>query len=163
MIYELKYEQNDKYNTNNKNDKFISLWEEEEKAKENAIEKQIEEELGFTNYIKYLSSKSLPLIGHNIYFDLMFIYDKFISDLPPDFYTYKTSLHKAFFNRLLKSHKITNYFKTTRHFNTKKHATFLKDCVIMLILFAAINAYGCGLNGSRPNWTSSPWAYSPFS
>ena len=96
MIYELKYEQNDKYNTNNKNDKFISLWEEEEKAKENAIEKQIEEELGFTNYIKYLSTKSLPLIGHNIYFDLMFIYDKFISDLPPDFYTYKTSLHKYF-------------------------------------------------------------------
>ena len=70
MIYELKYEQNDKYNTNNKNDNFISLWEDEEKAKENAIEKQIEEELGFTNYIKYLSSKSLPLIGHNIYFDL---------------------------------------------------------------------------------------------
>jgi len=74
----------------------MSLWENEEKAKEDAIEKQIQEELGFTNYIKYLSSKSIPIIGHNIYFDLMFIYDKFISDLPSDFYSFKSSLHKYF-------------------------------------------------------------------
>ena len=96
MIYEFKYEQNNKYNTMNKNDEFISLWEDDEKVQEKAIEKQVEEELGFTNYIKYLSSKSLPLIGHNIYFDLMFIYDKFISDLPSDFYTFKSSIHKYF-------------------------------------------------------------------
>ena len=93
MIYELKYDLNNKIN---KNDEFMSLWENEEKAKEDVIEKQIQEELGFTNYIKYLSSKSIPIIGHNIYFDLMFIYDKFISDLPSDFYSFKSSLHKYF-------------------------------------------------------------------
>ena len=96
MIYELRYDLNSKYNVGNKNDELMSLWENEEKIKEDNIEKQIEEELGFTNYIKYLSSKSIPLIGHNIYFDLMFIYDKFISDLPQDFYTFKSSLHKYF-------------------------------------------------------------------
>ena len=96
MIYELRYDLNNKYNIGNKNDELMSLWENEEKIKEDNIEKQIEEELGFTNYIKYLSSKSIPLIGHNIYFDLMFIYDKFLSDLPSDFYTFKSSLHKYF-------------------------------------------------------------------
>lgn len=96
MIYELKYEPNNKYTSMNKTEELISLWEDEEKSKESIIEKQIEEELGFTNYIKYLSSKSIPLIGHNIYFDLMFLYDKFLSDLPSDFYTFKSSLHKYF-------------------------------------------------------------------
>ena len=40
FIYELKYEQNDKYNTNNKNDEFISVLEDGEKAKENFINRK---------------------------------------------------------------------------------------------------------------------------
>ena len=55
MIYELKYDPNNKYINLNKNNELISSWEDEEKTQENFISKQIEEELGFTNYINYLS------------------------------------------------------------------------------------------------------------
>ena len=96
MIYELKYDPNNKYNTLNKKEELISLWEDEDRIQENKIDTQIEDELGFTKYIKYLSSKQIPLIGHNIYFDLMFLYDKFLSNLPQDFYTFKSSLHNYF-------------------------------------------------------------------
>ena len=96
FIYELKYDQNNKFNNINKKEELISLWEDEDKTQEKIISTQIEEELGFSNYIKYLSSKKIPLIGHNIYFDLMFLYDKFISDLPQDFYNFKSSLHDYF-------------------------------------------------------------------
>ena len=96
IIYELKYDQNNKYIALNKKEELISLWEDDDKIQENKIFTQIEEELGFTNYIKYLSSKQIPLIGHNIYFDLLFIYDKFLSNLPQDFYSFKSSLHKYF-------------------------------------------------------------------
>ena len=96
IIYELKYDPNNKYNFSSQKEELISLWEDDDKIQENKIFTQIEEELGFTNYIKYLSSKQIPLIGHNIYFDLLFIYDKFLSNLPQDFYTFKSSLHKYF-------------------------------------------------------------------
>ena len=96
IIYELKYDPNNKYNSFNQKEELISLWEDDDKIQENKIFTQIEEELGFTNFIKYLSSKQIPLIGHNIYFDLLFIYDKFLSNLPQDFYTFKSSLHKYF-------------------------------------------------------------------
>ena len=135
MIYELKYDPNNKYINLNKNNELISSWEDEEKTQENFISKQIEEELGFTNYIKYLSSKSLPLIGHNIYFDLMFIYDKFISDLPSDFYTFKTSLHKYFpiiYDTKAISSSEENYENKTnlellyKNIQKKKYDTYVK-------------------------------------
>ena len=135
MIYELKYEQNNKNNNMNNNDEFISLLEDEEKIKDKIIEKQISDELGFSKYIKYLSSKSLPLIGHNIYFDLMFIYDKFISDLPPDFYTYKSSLHnyfpKIYDTKLISSSKENFENKTNlevlyKTIQKKKYDTYVK-------------------------------------
>jgi hypothetical protein len=63
-------------------------------------ENLIEEELGFSNFIQLLidqnSIRPTPIVGHNIFFDLMFIYDKFISDLPESFHNFKTSLHKFF-------------------------------------------------------------------
>ena len=96
MIYELKYDLNNKYSTLNKKEELISLWEDDDKIQENQIDLQIEGELGFTKYIKYLSSSRIPLIGHNIYFDLMFLYDKFLSNLPNDFSTFKSSLHNFF-------------------------------------------------------------------
>ena len=135
MIYELKYDPNNKYINLNKNNDLISSWEDEDKTQENFISKQIEEELGFTNYIKYLSSKSLPLIGHNIYFDLMFIYDKFISDLPSDFYTFKTSLHKYFpiiYDTKAISSSEENYENKTnlellyKNIQKKKYDTYVK-------------------------------------
>ena len=83
IIYEIKYQPQNKINDiiNEKNDD---------------INKLVEEELGFSNYIKYLSDKKIPIIGHNMYFDTMFIYDKLIGDLPDDFYNFKTEIHKYF-------------------------------------------------------------------
>ena len=79
MIYELKQQPQNQINIDEHN-----------------INKLIEDELGFTKYIKYLSDKKIPIIGHNIYFDTMFIYDKLIADLPDDFYTFKSEIHKYF-------------------------------------------------------------------
>lgn len=63
---------------------------------EQNIDELVENELGFSIYLEYLLQKKLPIIGHNIYFDIMFIYDKLINDLPEDFYEFKTEIHKLF-------------------------------------------------------------------
>ena len=81
MIYKLKYQTQSKKNIVNS---------------ENEIDKLVEKELGFSKYIKYLSDKKIPIIGHNIYFDTMFIYDKLIGDLPDDFYSFKSEINKYF-------------------------------------------------------------------
>lgn len=60
------------------------------------INELVEDELGFSLYLKYIIDKKIPIIGHNMYFDMMFLYDKLIGDLPPDFYTFKTKIHKYF-------------------------------------------------------------------
>lgn len=60
------------------------------------INELVENELGFSIYLEYLLQKKLPIIGHNIYFDIMFIYDKLINDLPEDFYEFKEEVHKLF-------------------------------------------------------------------
>ena len=53
-------------------------------------------ELGFSQFIQIIIDKKIPIIGHNIYFDMMFIYDKLIGDLPKDFYSFKTKIHYYF-------------------------------------------------------------------
>ena len=54
------------------------------------------EELGFSLFIEYLCEKKIPIIGHNIYYDMMFLYDKLIGDLPLDFYSFKKKIHEYF-------------------------------------------------------------------
>ena len=63
---------------------------------ENKIKELVENELGFSLYIDYLCKKKIPIIGHNIYYDMMFLYDKLIGDLPDDFYTFKKQIHEYF-------------------------------------------------------------------
>ena len=63
---------------------------------ENKIKELVENELGFSLYIDYLCKKKIPIIGHNIYYDMMFLYDKLIGDLPNDFYTFKKQIHEYF-------------------------------------------------------------------
>lgn len=67
----------------------------------NNLDSVIEEELGFSKFIdliiqRNLNDSPIPIIGHNIFFDLLFIYDKFIDDLPDKFYEFKKSLHRCF-------------------------------------------------------------------
>ena len=63
---------------------------------EELIEQLTNEELGFSRFIEYLCSKKIPIIGHNIYYDMMFLYDKLIGDLPSDFYSFKKQIHEYF-------------------------------------------------------------------
>lgn len=60
------------------------------------IDALVEDEVGFSIFIEYISQKKIPIIGHNIYFDMMFIYEKLIDDLPDDFYSFKTLVNKYF-------------------------------------------------------------------
>ena len=64
---------------------------------EETINDLIFEELGFSKmYIEYIINKKIPIIGHNIFMDIMFIYDKFIDDLPEDYYKFKQKVHENF-------------------------------------------------------------------
>ena len=63
---------------------------------EKKIKELVQDELGFSLYIEYLCQKKIPIIGHNIYYDMMFLYDKLIGDLPDDFYSYKQKIHEYF-------------------------------------------------------------------
>ena len=110
-IYELKYQQQTKLN-DDEYDKYIN--------------KLIEDELGFSKYIKYLSDKKIPIIGHNIYFDTMFIYSKLIGDLPDDFYSFKQEIHKYFpiiYDTKTISSSLKKYEKTSLD---SLHRTILK-------------------------------------
>ena len=63
---------------------------------EKKIKELVQDELGFSLYIEYFCQKKIPIIGHNIYYDMMFLYDKLIGDLPDDFYSYKQKIHEYF-------------------------------------------------------------------
>ena len=65
-------------------------------SNEEIIEELTNEELGFSKFIEYLCQKQIPIIGHNIYYDMMFLYDKLIGDLPPNFYSFKQKIHQYF-------------------------------------------------------------------
>ena len=65
-------------------------------SNEEIIEELTEEELGFSKFIEYLCNKKIPIIGHNIYYDMMFLYDKLIGDLPDNFYAFKQKIHQYF-------------------------------------------------------------------
>ena len=65
-------------------------------SNEEIVNQLTDEELGFSKFIEYLCSKKIPIIGHNIYYDMMFVFDKLIGDLPPDFYSFKEQIHQYF-------------------------------------------------------------------
>jgi hypothetical protein len=72
-------------------------------------EEILEEEIGFAKYIKLISESKKAMIGHNFYFDMMFIYEKFINDLPETFFEYKTEINN-YFPELFDTKFITSKF-----------------------------------------------------
>lgn len=52
--------------------------------------------VGFTNVVKLLINSKKPLVGHNCYFDLLFLYSHFIDTLPYSYDDFKKSLNKLF-------------------------------------------------------------------
>ena len=65
-------------------------------SNEDIVNELVKDELGFSLYIDYLCKKKIPIIGHNIYYDMMFLYDKLIGDLPDNFYAFKQKIHEYF-------------------------------------------------------------------
>lgn len=93
----------------------------------NNLDSLIEEELGFSNCIDLLvrhnqTVKPIPIVGHNIFFDLLFIYDKFIMDLPDKFHEYKDSLNKHF--PLIYDNKLITSRLASTFDNTKLEAIY---------------------------------------
>lgn len=64
--------------------------------KQNLIENLTFEEIGFSNVIYLLIKNKTRLIGHNLYFDLLFLYDKFLDDLPATFWEFKKHMNELF-------------------------------------------------------------------
>jgi poly(A)-specific ribonuclease len=60
------------------------------------VDEIVDDELGFSKFINLVIGSGKPIIGHNLYYDLMFMYEKFIDDLPDTFWDYKSALSKYF-------------------------------------------------------------------
>ena len=97
------------------------------------IQELVEDELGFSLFIDYLCKKKIPIIGHNIYYDMMFVYDKLIGDLPDDFYTFKKKVHE-YFPKIYDTKYISTALKQkSKKYNIEKtsldavYKTILKD------------------------------------
>ena len=46
------------------------------------VETLYEYELGFSRIVEIMIKEKKPLIGHNMFLDIMFLYQQFIADLP---------------------------------------------------------------------------------
>ncbi|KAH9523435.1 Poly(A)-specific ribonuclease pnldc1 [Bulinus truncatus] len=57
---------------------------------------QIVQLLGFTRIFRLLQIAQKPIIGHNIFMDLMFMYEKFHNTLPDNYIKFKEDVHKMF-------------------------------------------------------------------
>lgn len=62
----------------------------------NKMKSLICQELGFSLIVNLLSKSKKPMIGHNTFFDMMFLYDKFIDNLPKDFSEFLVKLNTYF-------------------------------------------------------------------
>ena len=119
---------------------------------EENTENLIKDELGFSNLFEYLINKKIPLIGHNIYFDMMFLYDKLIDDLPEKFYDFKKEIHKHFpqiYDTKFISSKFVSFFtKGEKSNNTKLENLYkilIKNNFNTYIKFYADTREGFGL------------------
>lgn len=54
------------------------------------------ETIGFTNVIKLLITHRKPIVGHNVFLDLLFLYNTFIDDLPTTYKSFKEDFHSLF-------------------------------------------------------------------
>jgi hypothetical protein len=54
-------------------------------------------EIGFAKVIKKISDSKKPIIGHNMKFDLAFIYHQFYKELPERYEEFAESVNKHFF------------------------------------------------------------------
>jgi hypothetical protein len=67
-----------------------------DKHKDFNLEKAVDDELGFSLFIQELIKARKPIIGHNPFLDLLFIYENCIDDLPEDYLEFKHKVHSLF-------------------------------------------------------------------
>ena len=153
--FKKKFESSDNFNIEIKENtkliyenRFNISFEPNEENTENLIK----DELGFSNLFEYLINKKIPLIGHNIYFDMMFLYDKLIDDLPEKFYDFKKEIHKHFpkiYDTKFISSKFVSFFtKGEKSNNTKLENLYkilIKNNFNTYIKFYADTREGFGL------------------
>jgi len=60
------------------------------------VEEIYKRELGFTRIIQLLQSSKKPLVGHNLFFDVAFLYEQFIGRLPKTFAEFATAWKSHF-------------------------------------------------------------------
>lgn len=87
-----KENQNDSLSLSQKLDNLSILSEEK---KEEIID-VFQEEYGFTVIIDLLIESKVPLIGHNMIFDIMFLYNQFVDDLPDTYDEFTKSWYSCF-------------------------------------------------------------------
>ncbi|KAK3794624.1 hypothetical protein RRG08_003770 [Elysia crispata] len=61
-------------------------------------ERQVLEMLGFTRVFRLLTKVAIPIVGHNLLMDLIFMYEKFHKPLPESYSQFKQDMHKLFPN-----------------------------------------------------------------
>ena len=52
--------------------------------------------LGFTKIFEKIWEYKIKVIAHNGLFDLLYIYQSFVGDLPEDYFEFKKNIHKGF-------------------------------------------------------------------
>lgn len=89
---EKKENQNDSLSLSQRLDNLSILSEEK---KEEIID-VFQEEYGFTHIIDMLIESKIPLVGHNMIFDIMFLYNQFVDDLPDTYEEFTKSWYNCF-------------------------------------------------------------------
>lgn len=88
------------------------------------LESSLTDELGFSNLIKVLIESKKPIIGHNMLYDMLFIYDKFIDDLPYKLEDFLINVNLYFPHTL--DTKILSH--NSNKFSVTKLSDMLKSC-----------------------------------
>lgn len=82
---------------------------------DDAISDMIDQEMGFTRVIEMIIDAKKPLIGHNMMFDLCFIYHQFVEDLPRTFKDFtkgwNSNLPEIYDTKVVS--EVTNHFSKT--------------------------------------------------
>jgi len=63
---------------------------------DDAREKLYVHEMGFTLIIEAMINAKKPIIGHNCMYDLLYLYNQFIGELPTDYHAFITEWNRLF-------------------------------------------------------------------
>ena len=91
-------------------------------------EEEFNRKIGFSRVFKLLLGKQIPFIGHNPFYDLLFLYSHFIEELPKTYREFKKKIHQLFPLYALTFYSIYHFiieFMTPKPFLGKKKS---KSC-----------------------------------